>query len=187
MWLGTPQSRKQGPRPESQVQAAISLKVGGEGRNPLDRDVVPRGADWAAGPLSVHFHKLSQVSPGAWVPQSHATDEAGTFRPLLVALCQSQTQDSSSSCTVPGREMPKTYTETYQPSPDPVLGLRVKGPASHRSATGEEDFKTFNDKCQRSPGPSSLSKWQGLAWCRKRTGWTIPHISCWASFPQNPP
>ena len=135
MWLGTPQSRKQGPRPESQVQAAISLKVGGEGRNPLDRDVVPRGADWAAGPLSVHFHKLSQVSPGAWVPQSHATDEAGTFRPLLVALCQSQTQDSSSSCTVPGREMPKTYTETYQPSPDPVLGLRVMGPASHRSAT----------------------------------------------------
>lgn len=103
-------------------------------------------------------------------------------------LCgRSQTQDSSSSCTVPGREMPKTHAETYQPSPDPLLGLRVMGPASHRSATGEEDFKTFSDKCQRSPGPSSLSKWQGLAWCWKRTGWTIPHISCWAAFPQNPP
>lgn len=83
--------------------------------------------------------------------------------------------------------MPKTHAETYQPSPDPLLGLRVMGPASHRSATGEEDFKTFSDKCQRSPGPSSLSKWQGLAWCWKRTGWTIPHISCWAAFPQNPP
>jgi hypothetical protein len=39
MWLGTPQRRKQGPRPESLVQAAISLKVAGEGWNPLDRDV----------------------------------------------------------------------------------------------------------------------------------------------------
>ena len=48
---------------------------------------VPRGADWVAGPLYVHFHKPSQVPPGARVPQSHATDEAGTFPgPLLVAL-----------------------------------------------------------------------------------------------------
>lgn len=77
--------------------------------------------------------------------------------------------------------MPKTHAETYQPSPDPLLGLRVMGPASHRSATGEEDFKTFSDKCQRSPGPSSLSKWQGLAWCGRG------QVGPFHTFPAGPP
>ena len=92
MWLGLPKAGSRGPVLQVRCRLQSHLKWQGVGvgeRNPLDRDVTcpEERIGWQALYMSIFTNQVSTVLPGARAPQSHATDEAGTFQgPPLAAL-----------------------------------------------------------------------------------------------------